>query len=99
MTRSLLRMSFESLSFVSPSIAHYMLASPIVYYIVLKHVTWRFRICNYFREMLKLRDFMDTLRNFTKFVFAHIFAKFKYFAKLFILKTTCFKMIYNMFIF
>ena len=39
----------------------------------LKHVIWRF--C----------DFMNTLRNFAKSVFAHISAKSKYFAKQFIL--------------
>ena len=27
------------------------------------------------------RDFMNTLRNFAKSVFGHIFAKFKYFVK------------------
>ena len=36
---------------------------------------------NYFREIFKFRDFMNTLRNFAKSVFAHIFAKFEYFAK------------------
>ena len=51
----------------------------------LKHVIWRFRICNYFREMFKFREFMNTLRNFAKSVFARIFAKFKYLAKQFIL--------------
>ena len=54
-------------------------------YIVLKHVIWRFRICNYFCKISKFRDFMNTLRNFTKSVFAHICAKFTYFAKQFIL--------------
>ena len=49
--------------------------------IILKHVVWRFRIYNYFREIFKFRDFMNTLRNFAKSVFAHIFAKFEYFAK------------------
>ena len=66
-----------------------------VLYIILKHVVWRFQIFNYFR------DFMNTLRNFAKSVFAHIFAKFEYFVKVIIirnLQTTCFKMIYNMFI-
>ena len=48
-------------------------------YIVLKHVIWRFRICNYFCKISKFRDFMNTLRNFTKSVFVHIFVKFKYF--------------------
>ena len=55
------------------------------YYILLalKHVIWRFRICNYFCEISKFRDFMNTLRNFAKSVSAHISAKFKYFAKQF----------------
>ena len=71
-----------------------------VLYIILKHGVWRFRIYNYFREIFKFRDFMNTLRNFAKFVFAHIFAKFEYFAKVIIywnLQTTYLKMIYNMF--
>ena len=45
----------------------------------------RFRICNCFCEISKFRDFMNTLKNFGKSVFVHIFAKFKYFAKQFIL--------------
>ena len=57
----------------------------IYIYIALKHVIWRFRICNYFCEISKFRDFMTTLRNFAKSVFAHISAKFKYFAKQFML--------------
>ena len=44
-------------------------------HIILKHVVWRFRIYNY------LRDFMNTLKNFTKPVFADIFPKFEYFLK------------------
>ena len=48
-------------------------------------IVWRFRICNYFREMFKFRDFMDTLRNLAKSVFACIFSKFTYVAKQFIL--------------
>ena len=56
-----------------------------ILYIALKHVIWRFRICNYFREIFRFRDFMNTLRNFAKSNFAHIFAKLKYFAKQFIL--------------
>ena len=31
-------------------------------YMTLKHVNWRFRICNYFR------DFINTLRNFAKYI-------------------------------
>ena len=46
-----------------------------ILYIALKHVIWRFPICNYFCEISKLRDFMNTLRNFAKSVFAHISAK------------------------
>ena len=56
-----------------------------ILYIALKHVIWRFRICNYVCELSKFSDFMNTVRNFTKSVFAHIFAKFIYFAKQFIL--------------
>ena len=55
-----------------------------ILYIALKDVIWRFRICNYFREMFKFRNFMDTLRNFAKSIFARIFVKFKYLAKQFI---------------
>ena len=32
-------------------------------------------IYNYFREIFKFRHFMNTLRNFAKSVFVHIFAK------------------------
>ena len=39
-------------------------------HIALKHVIWRFRVCNYFCEISKFRDFMNTLRNFAKSVFA-----------------------------
>ena len=31
-----------------------------VLYIILKHMVWRFRIYNYFREIFKFRDFMNT---------------------------------------
>ena len=55
-----------------------------ILYIILKHVVGRFRIYNYFREIFKFRDFMNTLRNFAKSVFAHIFEKFEYFAKVII---------------
>ena len=36
-------------------------------------------------EIFRFRDFMNTLRNFAKSVFARIFEKFEYFAKQFIL--------------
>ena len=55
-----------------------------ILYIILKDVVWRFRIDNYFREIFKFRDFMNSLRNFENSVFAHIFAKFEYFAKVII---------------
>ena len=67
-----------------------------ILYTALKHVIWRFPICNYFYEISKSRDFMNTLRNFAKLVFAYISAK------QFILTESpvmCFIMIYNMFIF
>ena len=38
-------------------------------------------IYNYFGEIFRFRDFMNTLRKFSKSVFAHIFAKFEHFAK------------------
>ena len=50
------------------------------------------RIYNYFC------DFMNTLRNFAKSVFAHIFGKFQYFAKVIIYSKSPDYMIYNMFI-
>ena len=56
-----------------------------ILYLALKHVIWRFRVCDYFYEISKFRDFINTLRNFSKSVFAHISAKFKYLAKQFIL--------------
>ena len=54
-------------------------------YMALKHVIWRFQICNYFREIFKFRGFINFLRNLAKYVFAHIFAKCKYIEKQFIL--------------
>ena len=57
-----------------------------ILYIALKHVIWRFQVCNYFCKISNLFcDFMNTLRNLAKSVFAHTSAKFKYFAKQFIL--------------
>ena len=65
-------------------------------YIILNHMVWRFQIHNYFREILKFRDFMNTFRNIAKSVFAHIFARFEYFAKLIIYSKS--PVMYNMFI-
>ena len=39
-----------------------------ILHIALKQITWRFRICNYFLEMFKFRDFINTLRNLAKSV-------------------------------
>ena len=44
-------------------------------------MVWKFQIYNYFREIFNFRDFMNTLRNFTKPVFSDIFPKFEYFLK------------------
>ena len=63
-------------------------------------MVWRFRIYNYFREIFKFRDFMNTLRNFEKSVFAHMFAKYSIFRESnYIYSKSRFKMVYNMFIF
>ena len=66
-----------------------------VLYIIFKHVVWRFRIYNRFREIFKFRDFMNALRNFAKSVFAHIFAKFEYFAKVIIYSKSPDHVLYN----
>ena len=55
-----------------------------ILYIALKYVNWRFRICNYFCEISKFRDLMNT-QEFCEICFAHISAKFEYFAKQFVL--------------
>ena len=54
-----------------------------ILYIALKHVIWGLWICNYFREIFRFRDFMNT-KTFHE-ICAHTFPKFKYFAKQFIL--------------
>ena len=43
-----------------------------ILYIALKHVIWRFEYVITFAKYFKFRDFMNTLRNFAKFVFARI---------------------------
>ena len=68
-----------------------------ILYIILKHVVWRFRIYNYFREIVKFRDFTN-IKKFREICFAHTFTKFEYFEKVIIYsdsQTMCFKMIYN----
>ena len=52
-----------------------------ILYIALKLVVWIFRISNYFCEISKFHDFMNTLGNFAKSLFAHISVKLKYLAK------------------
>ena len=64
-----------------------------ILYIYLKCVTWRFRICNYFREMCKFRDFMNTLRNFEKSVLLIFSRNLNISRKNWNLQTRCFKMI------
>ena len=46
-----------------------------ILYIILKHVVWRFRIYNYFREIFKFREISLSV---------HKIAKFEYFAKVII---------------
>ena len=55
-----------------------------ILYIALKHVIWRFRICNYFCEIFKFPRFSEHFKKFRKICFAHISAKFKYFGKQYI---------------
>ena len=47
----------------------------------MKQVIWRFRICNYFHEIIKFSDFMDN-DIFHEIIIAFIkIAKFKYFTQ------------------
>ena len=52
--------------------------------IILKHVVWRFRIYNYFREISKFRENMSKNRFREISLSVHKIAKFEYFAKLII---------------
>ena len=74
-----------------------------ILYMALKQAIWRVRIHTYFREIFKFRNFIETLRNFAKSVFAHIF----FLRNLNMSRNnlnqenfqiTCFKMTHNMFI-
>ena len=50
-------------------------------YTILKHMVWRFRIYNYFHEILKFRENMSKT-DFAKFLKSvHKIAKFEYFPK------------------
>ena len=74
-----------------------------ILYIILKHVIWRFQIYNLFREIFKFRE--DKSNNVFREMSYNAFVKPRNLNfsrnKLFIwnLQITCFKMIYNMFVF
>ena len=55
-----------------------------ILYITLKHVIWRFRIYNYFREIFKFHENMSKNRFREISLSVHKIAKFKYFAKVII---------------
>ena len=55
-----------------------------ILYIILKHVVWRFRIYNYFREILKFRENMSKNRFREISLSVHKITKFEYFAKVII---------------
>ena len=52
--------------------------------ITLKHVVWRLRIYNYFREMFKFRENMSKNRFCEISLSVHKIAKFEYFVKVII---------------
>ena len=73
-----------------------------ILYIILKRVIWRFQIYNLFREKFKFRGFTKAFTNFAKYIIALSSRNLNISRnKLYIwnLQITCFKMIYNMFIF
>ena len=55
-----------------------------ILYIILKHVVWRFRIYNYFREIFKFRENMSKNRFREISLSLHKIAKFEYFTKVII---------------
>ena len=55
-----------------------------ILYIILKHVVWRFRIYNYFREIFKFRENMSKNRFREISLSVHKIVKFEYFAKVII---------------
>ena len=55
-----------------------------ILYIILKHVVWKFRIYNYFREIFKFRENMSKNRFREISLSVHKIAKFEYFAKVII---------------
>ena len=44
-----------------------------ILYVTLKHAIQRFRICNYFHQIFKFRDFMNALMIFAKYIIVHMF--------------------------
>ena len=55
-----------------------------ILYIILKHVVWRFRIYNYFREIFKFRENMSKSKFREIYLNVHKIAKFENFAKVII---------------
>ena len=73
-----------------------------ILYIILKQVIWRFQIYNLFLERFKFRGFTKAFTNFAKYIIALSSRNLNISRnKLYLwnLQITCFKMIYNMFIF
>ena len=59
---------------------NFRLSNMNILHIALKHVIWRFWICNYFREICNFRGIMNNLGN-SRNLFCSYFAKFKYLAE------------------
>ena len=72
-----------------------------ILYIIVKHVVWRLRIYNYFREIFKFRDFMNT-KKFREICFCSYFREIGIFREsnyIFeISRPRALQMMYNMFI-
>ena len=50
-------------------------------YVILKHLIWRLRIYNLFREIVKFCDLKGAFMNFVESIIAYIFAIHRYSAK------------------
>ena len=55
-----------------------------ILHIIVKHVVWRFRMYNYFREIFKFLKSMSKNRFREIYLSVHKIAKFEYFAKVII---------------
>ena len=55
-----------------------------ILYIILKHMVWRFRIYNYFRDIFKFRENMSKNKFREISLSVYKIAKFEYFAKVII---------------